>query len=83
MRTHAVIQKIYKVAPDAYSTYTGFAVELHTRNYGTGSYKLADVEACALTVGEKVWVDAGWNEGGNGCYIMLVRPIQVVTAQGK
>ena len=83
MRTHAIIQKIYKVAPDVYSTYTGFAAELHTHNHGTASYRLTDEEACALTVYQKIWVDAGWNEGGNGCYISIVRPIQVVTAQSK
>jgi len=78
MRTHAIIQKIYKVAPDVYSTYAGFGVELHTHNNGTGSYKITNEEACMLTVGEKIWVDAGWNEGGNGCYIKIVRPIQVI-----
>lgn len=82
MRTHAVIEKIYKVAPDVYSTYTGFAMEISTHRHGTGRHKITDFEACALTVGEKIWVDAGWNEGGNGCYIRPVKPIEVITADG-
>jgi len=78
MRTTAKIQKIYKVAPDIYSTYVGFGAELKTHSHGTGSYRLTDEEACALTVYDTIAVDAGWNEDGNGCYIKIVRPIQVV-----
>jgi len=79
MRTTAKIQKIYKVAPDIYSAYVGFGVELKTHSHGTGNYRISDAEACSLTVCDTIAVDAGWNEGGNGCYINIVRPIQVVT----
>jgi hypothetical protein len=78
MRTSAVIENISKAIPDIYTKYSGFCVKVKTYSYGSVQHRITDDEALKLNIGQRIWVDAGWNDDGDGCYINLIRPILVI-----